>query len=393
MSPPSEGLRRKLVESEKRYKSALDHMREGFQIISPDYTYIYVNDAAAAHGKSTKQELIGRKMTEEYPGIDQTIMFSSLRKCIEEKVPARIENEFFYPDGTSSWFYLSIEPVPDGALILSTDITDQKKAASEIIRLNRVYAVLSNINQAIVRIRNREILFETAASVAIADGEFKFTWIGLIDTNNTFVKKTAAFRDDQNTISRRVNSSGEYTFWTKEGKETIFEGNYYIYNDLESIPGEHNPFKVLLEGGCRSGILFPLVVFDKVEGLISLFSGEKDFFEGKEIALLSEMIQDISFALETIDVNKHLIEAKEKAEEMNLLKSNFLANMSHELRTPMIGILGTADIIRDADSLEEVMELLPTFEESSQRLLRTLNHILDLSKIEAEKFDSKFRRC
>ncbi len=79
---------------------------------------------------------------------------------------------------------------------------------------------------------------------------------------------------------------------------------------------------------------------------------------------------------------QELILAKNKAEEMNRLKSSFLANMSHELRTPMIGILGFSKLLaysEDADT-KETGELIYT---SGKRLMETLNLILDLSRIEA----------
>jgi PAS domain S-box-containing protein len=86
---------------------------------------------------------------------------------------------------------------------------------------------------------------------------------------------------------------------------------------------------------------------------------------------------------------KDLIEAKEKAEEINRLKSNFLANMSHELRTPLVGILGFADILRQEVEPQEVKAMADTIYKSGKRLSETLNLILDLSKFESEKWDIK----
>ena len=60
-------------------------------------------------------------------------------------LPESMENEFTYPDGKKSWFYLRIEPVPEGILIHSTDITQDKIAQLEILRLDRVYRVLRTI--------------------------------------------------------------------------------------------------------------------------------------------------------------------------------------------------------------------------------------------------------
>ena len=82
---------------------------------------------------------------------------------------------------------------------------------------------------------------------------------------------------------------------------------------------------------------------------------------------------------------QELIAAKEKAEEMNRLKSNFLANMSHELRTPLVGILGFADILSQEVESKESKEMAETIFRSGNRLSETLNLILDLSKFETEK--------
>ena len=82
---------------------------------------------------------------------------------------------------------------------------------------------------------------------------------------------------------------------------------------------------------------------------------------------------------------KELIEAKEKADESNRLKSTFLANMSHELRTPMIGILGYSDLLMNEIKNINHSKMATAIHDSGQRLIDTLNMILDLSRLEANK--------
>ena len=79
-----------------------------------------------------------------------------------------------------------------------------------------------------------------------------------------------------------------------------------------------------------------------------------------------------------------IIAAKEKAEEMNRLKTIFLTNMSHELRTPLIGLLGLSEVLLD-EVEGDLKENMAMINESGNRLLHTLSTILDYSKIEAEK--------
>ncbi|MBX2975792.1 MAG: response regulator [Ignavibacteriaceae bacterium] len=84
-----------------------------------------------------------------------------------------------------------------------------------------------------------------------------------------------------------------------------------------------------------------------------------------------------------------LIIQREKAEESNRLKSSFLANMSHELRTPMFGILGYSEILMESEEDAAKKIMMETIFQSGTRLLETLNLILDLSKIEADKVEIK----
>jgi len=77
--------------------------------------------------------------------------------------------------------------------------------------------------------------------------------------------------------------------------------------------------------------------------------------------------------------------AKEKAEEMNSLKSVFLANMSHELRTPMVAVLGYSEILKREIDNPELQDMAKEIYESSHRLLTTLNLVLDLSRIESNR--------
>ena len=117
-------------------RSIIDHLLEGCQILGWDWTYLYVNDTVARHGRKTKQELLGRKMMDVYPGIETTPMFEVLRRCMETGTSDHLLNEFLFDDGSTRWFQLSVMAVPQGIVIMSLDITEHKRDQAEILRLN-----------------------------------------------------------------------------------------------------------------------------------------------------------------------------------------------------------------------------------------------------------------
>ena len=108
--------------------------------------------------------------------------------------------------------------------------------------------------------------------------------------------------------------------------------------------------------------------YDPENGLIELIGVNYDITELKE-------------------TEQKLIEAKEKAEEADRLKSAFLANMSHEIRTPLNAIVGFSSLLVETEDQGEKREYSKMVEENNELLLQLISDILDLSKIEAGTFD------
>lgn len=113
--------------SEDRYRSSLDNLLEGCQILDFDLRYLYMNDTAVIHGRVPREEKLGRTITEVYPGVESSEMYVTLQRCLEERTSHRMENEFTYPDGRTGWFSLRIVPIPEGIFLLSVDLTERLK--------------------------------------------------------------------------------------------------------------------------------------------------------------------------------------------------------------------------------------------------------------------------
>ncbi|MFZ5446673.1 MAG: hybrid sensor histidine kinase/response regulator [Myxococcota bacterium] len=125
----------------ERLVSTLDAIDQGLQIIGEDWRYLYVNAAACNHGRTTRDELLGRTMMEAYPGIENTPLFHRLKECMQQRLKASWLNEFTYPDGMRGWFELRIEPHQHGLIIFSSDATERKLLEQQFLHAQKLEAV------------------------------------------------------------------------------------------------------------------------------------------------------------------------------------------------------------------------------------------------------------
>jgi len=167
-----------------------------------------------------------------------------------------------------------------------------------------------------------------------------------------------------------------------------YEKEELLQNGSEILFGDKNQFEAFIK---QSFSIYTKQDFYETELTMQRKNGEviPIYFYGKALidakkkfSLIIGVVRDISLVKKT---EQTLIDAKNKAEEMNRLKSNFLANMSHELRTPLISILGFAEILSDSSEDADIRESSESILQGGKRLLETLHLILQFSKIESEK--------
>ncbi len=136
----------------------------------------------------------------------------------------------------------------------------------------------------------------------------------------------------------------------------------------------------------RSEVAIPVAAAGKVLGVFDVQSDVPQRFTLSDLDVFNTLAGQIAAALQNARLFEEIQLTAHRAQEMDRLKSEFLANMSHELRTPLNSILGYTEVMLlgiDGEIDPEMLQDVAAIHENGQHLLRIINDILDLAKIEA----------
>ncbi len=251
---------------------------------------------------------------------------------VKNKTPYSIDHRLLFPDGRIKFvheecqtFYDKKEK-PIRSVGTVQDITDRKMFEQAIARLNRVYKVLSETNQLIVREKNRKRLLETICRIAVEDGKLLMASVAFVDYKTQKVVPFVWYGKEEGYFSS-ITLSTEKTAQRRGPTVTAIRENRPVFStDIASEPVMLPWREEALKRGYRSSASFPLVEDNKAVGAFSVYAGETNFFNEKELKLLDEMAMDISFALGNLKaeemLNLTLKELQESEERFTAFMNN-----------------------------------------------------------------------
>lgn len=306
----------------------------------------FANDA----GISNPDDIIGSndyempwKLAEAdyYRSVDTEVMNN-------DKPIYRIIEPQTHSDGIIKWLETNKVPLHDeqgkvvGILGAYEDITERKKAEEALKETEE---------------RFRSLIDNMIEAALIVD------WGGEIIFANNSAARLFGLTNPEQGIGKKF-----FDFLQPDDTNKVLEALINVSNSTEPYVAEYKIKTIKGDGRWVESLGTNIVFANKKSILVTL----RDISERKYVEI-------------------ELREAKDKAEEMNKIKSNFLANMSHELRTPLVGILGFAELLKEKLKDKQTSEMAERVLTSANRLMDTLNLVLDLSRIEAKKVDINLR--
>lgn len=199
-------------------------------------------------------------------------------------------------------------------------LEDQREAAEHIRRLNTAYATLSQTNEAIVRIGNREELFERICRIAVDTGGYLGAWIGLLgDDGTTLAPVARAGSLDDYVASLGISTDPGVAQGRGLVATALREGKPCYSNDFINDPATAPWHEQARTFGIRSAAALPLTRRNFVVGTLCLYAAEAGVFDERTRDLLVEMARDVSFALENFDREALRRQAERDVRESEML--------------------------------------------------------------------------
>lgn len=306
---------------ERHFDSLFSQARDIILLIDPEGRIVEANEAAVrAYGYD--REALCRLNIRDLRAPQTQSDFERQFALAEQPGGVQFETEHRRRDGSTFPVEISSRAIDvNGKRYRQSfirDIGERRRAETEILRLNRAYAMLSQTNGAIIHATGAPALFERICAIAVDTGGYLGAWIGMIDEAGKTVLPVAS----AGTMDEYVRG---LVIGLEEGKPRgptalAVTGNQPCWcNDFDNDPATAPWRERAKPFGIRASAALPLRRRNHVVGALNLYSAETNAFDARMQALLVEMADDLSFALENFDRERLRRQAEDAMRESEAL--------------------------------------------------------------------------
>jgi len=320
--------------SEEKYRLLIETSLDGVLLTAPDGSIFAANPAACQMLKRTEKEIIrvGRNGVVDTtdPQLPLAIQECARTGHFRGELTMVRKNGVKFSAEISTSIFLDNKGYERMSMIIR-DTSERKKAEFRILQLNRLYTFLSQINQKIVRVKDRAILFKDICQVAIDHGKYRMAWIGLIDKSDNEVKPVVFAGEEQGYLAKVSIKYLDEELGRGPTGTAIREGRCVICQNIATDPRLKPWREPALKRGYRSSASVPIREQGCVIGTLSVYAEEPEAFKDEDEKLLDEIGRDISFALDSMKVEEQRKQMEEKLIEARNWFSSIIRHSPHAI--------------------------------------------------------------
>ena len=323
---------------------------------------------------------------------DRPRIADAVAKALAAKRPYEVEHRIIRPDGAERFVLEHAEFAFDDTgrplrLIGAVqDTTERKKAEEALSVLTRLYAVLSRVNEAIVRTHSEQSLYQGVCRIVADDGGFPLVWIGLVKQREIV---PAAWSGPEADYLRHIKVEVEGELGRGPTGTCVREDRAVTNYDFASNPSAAPWRKTALDYGLRASVAFPLHRQGRIIGALTLYARDPGAFSPEQIKLLEALSADISYALDAMEqerlraqAEQALRESERNLRDVDRRKNEFLGVLSHELRNPLAPIRNALYILDEAaPGGEQAIRAKAVVSRQVDHLTRLVDDLLDVTRI------------
>ncbi len=319
--------RKQQHEAQERFRKVFDNSQIAIALWSKEHRFLDVNNKFCEMLQYTTYETGDITIEGIMHPDDFDKSMKMITRLLNNEIQSfRIEKRYITKTGKVLWGNSTISTIRDNkgqmlyGLAMIEDITVRKEMEEKLVRANRLYAVLSQVNQAIVRIKDETELFKEICRICIESGGFKMAWIGLSSLDNLSVEPAAFAGIDERALDDIVSCIVNRPDGTCPIVRAIRSDTIFICNDMATDHAVAVCRDEALHRGYLSLGSFPIRKRGVAIGTLSLGVDQKNFFSDNDIKLLEEVALDISFALDIMQ--------DERAREKELKRNKMILDVS-----------------------------------------------------------------
>jgi PAS domain S-box-containing protein len=265
-----------------------------------DYRILDVNPAFEAITGLGRDQVVGVLASKAY-GSGQAPYLETYAPVAASGRPATFETHFAPLD---KHFTVSVfSPCPGQFATVFADISKRKEAERQICLLNQVYDLISHINEAIVRLSDRETLFRETCRIVAEHGQFQMAWIGLSGATREIRPVAWAGQEDGYLAGPEAATAAKPCGDGLAGI-AVREGRVVVVSNIAEEPRMAPWRDAALARGYRSVVALPLKQGQRFIGALSVYASQPGFFSAIVTESLVEVTASLSFALDLFERNR-----------------------------------------------------------------------------------------